>query len=356
MTLAIRQRSLFMKGVAFRKVLVLGTGQAADDFIDFLKKRPWLGVAYVGRLDYRAPADATGSVAIGGRTPVCISPTYEGLDNLDRMWCDSGASEVVVALDPADHALLPGVAKVLSVAHVPFRVVPSLFEESFVSADLLGYGELPVIDVDVDPLNRVERVFKRGLDIGVSSVLLVLGFIPGLLLLVAIKLDSRGPGLLQAATGRARTGGASSCTSSGRWWRTPTSFVGDLEDRNEKGTDGQLFKMKDDPRITRVGRFLRKWSLDELPQIINVYKGEMSLVGPRPPLPREVENYSPEHFCRLKGLPGITGLWQVSGRSDLSFDEMVKLDKYYLDNWSVRLDLSIMLKTFYVVLARKGAY
>ncbi len=334
---------------------MLGTGKAADDFIDFLKKRPWLGVAYVGRLAYRAPGDEAGNVPIGGRTPVRISPTYEGLDNLDRMWCDSGASEVVVALDPADHALLPGVAKVLSVAHVPFRVVPSLFEESFLSADLLGYGELPVIDVDVDPLNRVERVFKRGLDIGVSSVLLVLGAIPGLLLLAAIKLDSRGPVFFK----QPRVG------KNGRRFlmykfRTMVAnadeLLEELEDRNEKGTDGQLFKMKDDPRITRVGRFLRKWSLDELPQVINVYKGEMSLVGPRPPLPREVENYRPEHFCRLKGLPGMTGLWQVSGRSDLSFDEMVKLDKYYLDNWSVRLDLSIILKTFYVVLARKGAY
>ena len=105
-----------------------------------------------------------------------------------------------------------------------------------------------------------------------------------------------------------------------------------------------------------MGRFLRKWSLDELPQMINVYKGEMSLVGPRPPLPREVDNYQPEHYCRLKGLPGITGLWQVSGRSDLSFEQMVKLDKYYLDNWSLRADLNIMLKTSLVVLARKGAY
>jgi len=105
-----------------------------------------------------------------------------------------------------------------------------------------------------------------------------------------------------------------------------------------------------------VGAFLRKWSLDELPQIINVFKGEMSLVGPRPPLPREVDNYQPEHYCRLKGLPGITGLWQISGRSNLSFEEMVKLDKYYLDNWSLRLDVGIMVRTFYVVLARKGAY
>ena len=159
-----------------------------------------------------------------------------------------------------------------------------------------------------------------------------------------------------SSPGSARTGGASSCTSSGRWSRTPTPCLRSLADKNEKGTNGQLFKMKADPRITRVGRFLRKWSLDELPQVINVYKGEMSLVGPRPPLPREVENYCSEHYCRLKGLPGITGLWQVSGRSDLSFEEMVKLDKYYLDNWSLRLDLSIMLKTIVVVLGRQGAY
>jgi lipopolysaccharide/colanic/teichoic acid biosynthesis glycosyltransferase len=201
----------------------------------------------------------------------------------------------------------------------------------------------------------VERVFKRGLDIGVSTVLLVLGLIPGLLLVAAIKLDSRGPVFFK----QPRVG------KNGRRFlmykfRTMVAnaaeLLSELEDRNEKEANGQLFKIKDDPRITRMGRFLRKWSLDELPQMINVYRGEMSLVGPRPPLPREVENYSPEHFCRLRGLPGITGLWQVSGRSNLSFDEMVKLDRYYLDNWSVRLDLSIILKTFYVVLARKGAY
>jgi lipopolysaccharide/colanic/teichoic acid biosynthesis glycosyltransferase len=114
--------------------------------------------------------------------------------------------------------------------------------------------------------------------------------------------------------------------------------------------------MRNDPRITRVGRFLRKWSLDELPQVFNVYRSEMSLVGPRPPLPREVEKYEPQHLGRLKGVPGITGLWQVSGRSELSFEEMVRLDKYYLENWSLRLDLSILLKTFVVVLKGRGAY
>ncbi len=353
--LAMRQRSLFMSGVAFRKVLVLGDGYAAGEFIAFLAKRPWLGVACVGRLEYRPPTEMINEAPPGPKTPVRISATFEGLENLDRSWTASGASEVVVALDAEDQALLPEVAKLLSVSHVPFRVVPSLFEESYQSAELLGYGELPVIDVDVDPLNRVERAFKRGLDLGVSSVLLVLGCIPCLVLVAALKLDSRGPVFYK----QPRVG------KNGRRFliykfRTMVvnadALLEELADQNEKGTTGQLFKMKADPRITRVGRFLRRWSLDELPQIVNVYKGEMSLVGPRPPLPREVDKYCSEHFCRLKGLPGITGLWQVSGRSNLSFEEMVKLDKYYLDNWSLRLDLTIMFKTIAVVLGRNGAY
>ena len=353
--LAFYQRSLFMKGAAFRKVLVLGTGTAGEDFMGFVSKRPWLGVSCVGRLAYGSPVVSEGEASVALNAPVCLSSTFAGLEELDRALCMSGASEVVVALDPHDQCLLPSVTKLLSLAHVKFRVIPSLFEETYLSADLLWYGELPVIDVDVDPLDRVERMFKRTLDLCVASVLLVLGSVFGLSLVLAIKLDSRGPVFyMQERVGK-----------NGRHFliykfRTMISnadrLLDGLEDKNEKSANGQLFKMKKDPRITRVGAFLRKWSLDELPQIINVYKGEMSLVGPRPPLPREVANYEPQHYCRLKGLPGITGLWQVSGRSNLSFDEMVKLDKYYLDNWSSRLDLGIMLKTVLVVLAREGAY
>ena len=353
--LAIRQRALFMRGAAFRKVLVLGDGQAAREFVDFLAKRPWLGVACVGKLQYLPPVDEPGGPRARVESAFSVGPTYKGFENLDRVWCASGASEVVVALDPEEHGLLAGITKVLSLAHVPFRVVPSLFEESYHAAELLGYGELPVVDVDGDPLDRVERVFKRTLDIGISSALLLLGSIPGLLLLLAIKLDSRGPVFYkQERVGK--NGRRFSMYKFRTMIANADELRDELEDKNEKGTNGQLFKMKNDPRITRVGKFMRKWSLDELAQMINVYKGEMSLVGPRPPLPREVENYRSEHYCRLKGLPGITGLWQVSGRSDLSFEQMVKLDKYYLDNWSVRLDLGIMIKTVVVVLARKGAY
>jgi lipopolysaccharide/colanic/teichoic acid biosynthesis glycosyltransferase len=117
-----------------------------------------------------------------------------------------------------------------------------------------------------------------------------------------------------------------------------------------------LFKIRDDPRVTPVGRFLRRWSMDELPQCWNVLKGEMSVVGPRPPLVREVEAYDTPHLARLKGKPGITGLWQVSGRSDLTFEQMVDLDRYYLEHWSLGLDLSIMLRTVLAVVRREGAY
>jgi lipopolysaccharide/colanic/teichoic acid biosynthesis glycosyltransferase len=125
---------------------------------------------------------------------------------------------------------------------------------------------------------------------------------------------------------------------------------------NLNEASGPLFKLRDDPRRTRVGRFLRRFSLDELPQIYNVLRGEMSLVGPRPNLPQEVEQYEEWHKKRLSASPGITGLWQVSGRSDLTFDEMVLLDIYYVENWSLALDFSILLRSLPAVLWGRGAY
>ena len=127
-----------------------------------------------------------------------------------------------------------------------------------------------------------------------------------------------------------------------------------LEQTNEAG--GALFKIRDDPRVTRVGRFLRRFSLDEFPNVINVLRGEMSLVGPRPLPTRDYELLEAWHRRRYNVLPGMTGLWQVSGRSDLTFDDLVRLDFYYLENWSIWLDVTILFKTPLVVLARRGAY
>ncbi len=126
--------------------------------------------------------------------------------------------------------------------------------------------------------------------------------------------------------------------------------------RHLNEVDGPIFKMRDDPRITRLGKLLRRTSLDELPEILNILKGEMSWVGPRPPVPGEVALYDDWHHKRLNVTPGLTGLWQVSGRSNLSFDEMVQLDLYYADSWSLMLDLTIILHTMPVLLKREGAF
>jgi exopolysaccharide biosynthesis polyprenyl glycosylphosphotransferase len=128
-----------------------------------------------------------------------------------------------------------------------------------------------------------------------------------------------------------------------------------LASQNERA-EGLLFKMKDDPRITKAGKFLRKWSLDELPQLFNVLNGSMSLVGPRPPLPSEVAQYETDVHRRLMVKPGLTGLWQISGRSDLEWDESVRLDLRYVENWSLAMDMVILWRTFFAVLRREGAY
>jgi exopolysaccharide biosynthesis polyprenyl glycosylphosphotransferase len=194
---------------------------------------------------------------------------------------------------------------------------------------------------------------KRALDMIVVSLgLIVISPLLGLISL-AIVLDSRGP----IFYGQERVG------KDGRHFRMLKfrSMVTDadrrlaaLKEHNE--VSGPMFKMRRDPRVTRVGRFIRRWSLDELPQLFNVLRGEMSLVGPRPPVPSEVSEYEEWQLGRLRAVPGLTGLWQVSGRSEVSFHDMVRLDLHYIRNWSLSLDIEILLRTIPAVLTSRGAY
>jgi lipopolysaccharide/colanic/teichoic acid biosynthesis glycosyltransferase len=194
---------------------------------------------------------------------------------------------------------------------------------------------------------------KRVLDVGVALAMAAVLIIPALTIALLIRLDSRGPALL-----RQRRVGRYGRTFTVYKFRTmcerAEEMLSELLANNEQ--QGPLFKMRDDPRMTRVGRFLRKTSLDELPQLINVLRGEMSVVGPRPPLPREVEQYSLRERGRLAMKPGITGLWQVSGRSLLTWDQMVELDLQYIRRFSVAGDLAILVRTIPAVLTRRGAY
>ena len=259
-------------------------------------------------------------------------------------------------------------------------------EESTFETDRFAYVVRVPLDGEVSEISyrRSDERTKRFLDIVLSGILITL-FSPVLLIVaLAVKLTSRGPVFYSqeridkdrrgrerrrdrepnvGATDDRRGTDRRQLGSPGKPFQIykfrsmvvdAERRLSELSDRNE--ASGPLFKMKNDPRITRVGRFLRKYSLDELPQLFNVFKGDMSLVGPRPGLRDEIVRYRPWQKERLRGKQGITGLWQVSGRSSLTFEEMVALDVYYVRNWSLFLDLKILLKTILVVFYKDGAY
>lgn len=212
---------------------------------------------------------------------------------------------------------------------------------------------LPLIHVTTPTLEGGQRVAKRLFDVVISSLLIVIASPIMAVVAVMVKVDSPGPVLFRQE--RVGMEGAHFGMLKFR------SMVVDAEDKlaeltHKNEATGLLFKIKNDPRITRVGRFLRKYSLDELPQLFNIFGGSMSLVGPRPPLPREVEAYEQDVRRRLLVKPGLTGLWQVSGRSNLSWQDSVRLDLYYVENWSLAGDLVIILRTVRAVFHGTGAY
>jgi exopolysaccharide biosynthesis polyprenyl glycosylphosphotransferase len=220
-------------------------------------------------------------------------------------------------------------------------------------ADFVPGETLPLFELRAPVFEGIDFVIKRAFDILVATLLLVVLSPLLALIALAVTLSSRGPILYRST--RAGIGGAPfDCL------KFRTMFVGadalqpDLERHNE--ASGALFKIRDDPRLTRVGRVLRRYSLDELPQLWNVLRGQMSLVGPRPLPQRDFERLEQWHMKRYLVLPGMTGLWQVSGRAELSFDDLVRLDFLYLERWSVFLDLTILVKTVPAVLWGRGAF
>jgi exopolysaccharide biosynthesis polyprenyl glycosylphosphotransferase len=220
-------------------------------------------------------------------------------------------------------------------------------------AEFVPGEAVPLFELRPPVFEGFDYVVKRTFDF-VGACLLLLLLSPLLLAIsVAVFLSSRGPIIYRSV--RPGIGGESfSCFKFRTMRNDADQLQADLESANE--ASGALFKIRDDPRMTRVGRLLRRYSLDELPQLFNVLRGQMSLVGPRPLPQRDFEMLEDWHKKRYLVLPGITGLWQVSGRSDLDFDDLVRLDFLYLERWSVALDLSILLKTIPAVLKRRGAY
>ena len=240
-------------------------------------------------------------------------------------------------------------------AGVILRILPSLSEFSHPKSEMTMVGQVPCMTIPAPIIAGSEFWLKRCFDLCCAIILLLMLSPIMIAIAITIKLDSPGPIFFK----QKRVGLHS---RSFQIWKFRTmvsnaeKLQASLEAKNEI-KDGVLFKMKDDPRITKIGKFLRLYSLDELPQIFNVLFGEMSLVGPRPLPIRDVDKFQKKHFIRQEVLPGITGLWQVSGRSDIdNFEDGVKLDLTYIENWSLCLDMKILLSTVRVVLQKSGAY
>jgi len=261
--------------------------------------------------------------------------------------------EIVLSEGGVDEETVLDLVETAHRTGVRVRIAPKTTELLLQRGEYVPGQGVPLFELQPPVLAGADWAVKKAFDLGVSFVVVLLGLPFWLLIAAAIKLDSRGPVLY-----RDRRIGVGEREFGMLKFRTMVQGAAEqqavLEEQNEAG--GALFKIRDDPRITRVGRVLRRLSLDELPQVLNVLGGEMSLVGPRPLPLRDYRQLEAWHRKRYNVLPGITGLWQISGRSNLTFDDLVRLDFYYIENWSIWLDISILVKTLPAVIAGRGAY
>ncbi|RYC04423.1 sugar transferase [Nocardioides zhouii] len=326
------------------KVLLVGTPGYIGEIYTVLDREKWLGYQVMGCL---VPSDYAGLEVTSSGIPVLghseeVRAVVDEL-NPDIVFFTAGAVSSSTALrrlawDLEDHA------------HVQIIVAPNVTDVSSERISIRPVAGLPLMHLGRSRSQLASNDAKRAFDL-VGSVAILVVLWPLLLgLMLWIKRHDGGPALFrQVRVGR--EGAEFTCLKL-------RSMSIDAEQRltQVEARDHVLFKSHDDPRVTRPGRFIRRFSLDELPQLVNVLRGEMSLVGPRPPLPSEVEQYEDDMLRRLNVLPGMTGLWQVSGRSDLSWEDTVRLDLYYVDNWSMVQDLLILARTVSAVMGSRGAY
>lgn len=328
------------KGFNVRRILVVGNMTRGQLVSDLLESQVSWGHQVVGRLKTSDSKQDTEN-------------TLGSLDDLPEVLRNAAIDEVVFAVDGDRSVNLSEHLNYCKQTGVPARILPALWqpEEHGLSVDRLQ--GVPFFTIQTANINANGLLYKRILDIiggfvGCIFFLLMYPFIA-----LAIKLDSPGP-VIFSQKRMGQNGRIFNLYKFRSMYQDAEQRKIELLDKNEM--DGVMFKLKDDPRITRIGKFLRKTSLDEFPQFINVLKGEMSLVGTRPPTLDEVDEYQPWHLRRISAKPGITGLWQVSGRNKITdFDEIVQLDCQYLDQWRFSDDLKILFRTVSVVLRRKGA-
>ncbi len=321
-----------------RPVIIVGTGSEAISLLQATERRPDLGYEVLG---------LTGDqlAGVGSRVLGSIDDTADVVRRTGAV----GAILSVASLDPE---VVNRLTRTLTDAGCHVTLSSSLHDIDITRTRSQSIDGRLMIYVEPTNRSRVHLLLKRTFDVVVAGSALLLTLPVVLIAAVAIKLDSRGPVLFrQVRVGK--DGEPFEMIKLRSMVQDAEARRMELDDLNER--NGPLFKMKADPRITRTGRFLRKSSIDELPQFWNVLRGEMSVVGPRPALPSETEHWSSDLRQRLRVLPGITGMWQVSGRSESDFELYRRLDLFYVDNWSLTHDVKIVAKTFMVVLTSRGA-
>jgi exopolysaccharide biosynthesis polyprenyl glycosylphosphotransferase len=326
------------------RLLVVGATDVGKMVMQSVMSRPDLGYQLVGFVEQNGGSHGRDF----GRFKALGT-----VDEVPDLFARRLVDEVIVALPASAHEESLAVLTLCEQHGIGLKLVPDLFEMSLSRVRVDDIAGIPLLDVQERPLRGLEAAVKRAFDILAAGILLCLTAPILAVLAFLIRLESKGPALLRQQ--RVGLGGHV-------FWclklRTMYPGAEDLQPALVRANeaDGPLFKIRNDPRCTRVGRPIRRWSLDELPQLWNVLRGEMSIVGPRPALPLEVEQYTMSQRKRLDVKPGLTGLWQVSGRSDLPFDEMVLMDINYVENWSLAFDVKIVVRTVIAVLSRHGAY
>jgi exopolysaccharide biosynthesis polyprenyl glycosylphosphotransferase len=329
-----------------QNVIIVGSGYVARLLAEKIEKHPEYGLHVVGFVDRDNSIAATdGKIPFIGTT-----------DDLPALVDEYGAQRVAIAFSTDSHDQTLSVIRSVQDIDLQIDIVPRMFEVLGTNAQMHTIEGIPLVGLPRPTLSGSSRFLKRSLDLGAASIGLILFAPVFMVVALVIKLDSRGPVFFRQVRM-----GAGNRTFRVYKFRT---MVADAEDRKagivhlnmHNGVDNRMFKVAGDPRITRVGRLLRRWRIDELPQLLNVISGSMSLVGPRPLILEEDQHVSSWARRRLDLKPGMTGLWQVLGASDIPFDEMTKLDYLYITNWSLREDLRLIFLTLPALTRARAAY
>lgn len=331
-------------GIGKRHLVFIGNNQLTFDISKTLEKE--LGYKLIGIVEEPAKSSQIQqNIQILGE-----------INDLEEIIKKQKIDEVIQTSSKISETENENILEICDLNHVSYRFVPDTIEIRRTNIETSTIGTIPVISLNPTPLEGWGNVAKRIMDVLASSLAIIILSPIMLITAIAIKLDSKGPvffNKLDDGKPVRRVGQFGKPIPFYKFRsmhpNTDSLRYTALAEKNTR-TDGPLIKIENDPRVTKVGKFIRKYSIDELPQLFNVLNGNLSLVGPRPHLPEEVEKYQRHHRFALTIKPGITGISQVSGRSNLSFDEEMKLDRYYIENWSIWLDILIILKTFFVVL------